>query len=406
MEKIIMHMDMDAFFASVEQLSEPKLRGKAIAVIGSSGRTVVTTASYEARAYGVKTGMNKYEAKLACQHLIFVVGNNQKYIAASEKIMELLTEFSPCVEPYSIDEAFIDITGVNLFGTPSELGQLVKDRILEETGLNSSVGIGPNKLISKLASGMKKPDGLFIIKKKDVLATLANVPVNKLWGIGPATTRRLEEMSIKTCEELAACPVSLLRSKFGIVGEKLALMARGEYTSRVVPSGEEEGVKSIGHSTTLRKNITDTETITDYILKLLEDVSIRARKHGLFGSTLSLTIRYASFKTFTRSKKLQAPTNDSSVLYHHALKILKAINLKEPVRLIGLSISKLTSASTQQNLFAGDTKREKLLNAMDEVNERFGTKTLSKARLFTKVEEKGVISPAWRPSGVRRIDVK
>ncbi len=402
-----MHIDMNAFFASVEQRSNPALRGKPVAVIGSDGRTVVTTASYEARALGVKTGMNRFEAKRACPELIFVVGNNRKYTDTSIRIVAIFEDFTPEVEVFSIDEAFLDVTAsLPLLKSPEDIARSIKRRIKDEIGITCSVGIAPNKLVAKLASGMEKPDGLVLIRPEEVAGVLETMPVGKLCGIGPRLTYHLEGMGVRTCGELSRYPVGLLRRRFGIVGERLSLMARGIDTSPVVATGKERDAKSVGHSTTLRKDISDGPELRRYILKLSEMVARRARRYGLKGSRVALTIRYADFYTFTRQRQLPEPTDDSRTIARAARMILKGLRITSMVRLVGVSISRLVKGPAQLSLFDSELRRETLLRAMDSVNDRFGDFTLTWAELMDGKSEKGVISPSWRPTGVKNIDVK
>jgi len=409
--KLIMHVDMNAFFASVEQRCSPALRGKPIAVVGSAKRTVVTTASYEARAFGVKTGMNRFEAKRACPHIIFVIGDNSKYIDASVRILEILNSFSPLVEAYSIDEAFIDITGcLAPFGTPSALAMEVKRRIKEALGLTCSIGIAPNKLLAKLASDMKKPDGLVMIDEASSPGLLEDLPAGELWGIGPRLTEHLGRLGIRTCGQLGRAPLSLLRVRFGVIGERLKIMGQGIYSNEVAPAGHEDEAKSVGHSTTLPADTSEKGAIRRYLLKLSEMVGARAREHGLKGSKVCLTVRYPDFYTFSRQKSLSAHTNDTRAIYMSALSILEAMRLRTAVRLLGVSISRLAKGSGQMALFEGDRRRERLLEAMDEVNRSFGGYTITWGSLLDEGsdcdDETGVISPAWRPVGVKRINVK
>ncbi len=213
---------MDAFFASVEQQANPHLRGRPIAVVGSGARTVITTASYEARKFGVKTGMNIYEAKKACPHLIFVTGDNEKYTHTCKELTKIYNRFTPDMEVYSIDEAFLDITTTHhLFGGPETIGALIKKTIKDRFGINCTVGIGPNILIAKLASDISKPDGLRWIRPEDVPDVLEHLPVKELWGIGSKITERLAALGIRTCGELGRASASLLRNRFGIIGETL-----------------------------------------------------------------------------------------------------------------------------------------------------------------------------------------
>lgn len=406
--RTVMHLDMNAFFASVEQACNPNLRGAPIAVVGSAKRTVVTTASYEARRQGVRTGMNRYEAKRACPSLIFVAGDNRKYIDTSERVLEILKDYSPAIEVYSIDEAFVDLTGsFELLGSPEGIAGSIKERIRSTLGLTCSIGIAPNKLLAKLASDMKKPDGLVVIRDEDVEGALRDLPVGELWGIGPRLTSHLALLGVRTCGELAAFPASVLRERFGIIGERLKLMGRGIDDSPVVPAGEEEEAKSVGHSTTLPKDVSGREEIRRCLLRLSEMVGARARAHRLKGRKVTLTIRYPDFYTFTRQRSLSYPANDTKAIFNSALSILEGIRLKTAVRLLGVSISELTKDLRQMELFDGERRREELLDAVDSINGRFGESTLTWATLLERDEPvPGVISPAWRPTGVKRVNVR
>jgi len=400
-----MHLDMDAFFASVEQCVNPELRGRAIAVTGAAKRTVVTTASYEARAFGVRTGMNRFEAKRKCPHILFISGDNRKYMDVSTRIMNIIKSFSPLVEVYSVDEAFIDISGLGgLLGGPMDIGRAMKERIKAETGLTCSVGIGPNKLMAKLASKFDKPDGLTLIRACDVEGHIRDLPVGKLWGIGPNISARLVVMGIKTCSELGRAPAGVLRTKFGIIGERLGAMGRGEYEDPVSPAGADDCVKSIGHSMTLPEDVSEKDAIKMYLLKLSEMVCARARRHGLRGWTVCLTLRYPDFYTFTRQRRMSRATNDTHTLYRAAKRLISSMRLKAPLRLIGVSLKGIVEGARQLPLFTDEARRERLLMAMDEINGRFGHSALTWSALLEPERTPGVISPAWRPSGVRNID--
>jgi len=401
----VMHLDMDAFFASVEQCVNPELRGRAIAVTGAAKRTVVTTASYEARAFGVRTGMNRFEAKRKCPHILFISGDNRKYMDVSTRIMNIIKSFSPLVEVYSVDEAFIDISGLGgLLGGPMDIGRAMKERIKAETGLTCSVGIGPNKLMAKLASKFDKPDGLTLIRACDVEGHIRDLPVGKLWGIGPNISARLAVMGIKTCAELGRAPAGILRTKFGIIGERLGAMGRGQYEDPVSPAGADDCVKSIGHSMTLPEDVSEKDAIKMYLLKLSEMVCARARRHGLRGWTVCLTLRYPDFYTFTRQRRMSRATNDTHTLYRAAKRLISSMRLKAPLRLIGVSLKGIVEGARQLPLFTDEARRERLLMAMDEINGRFGHSALTWSALLEPERTPGVISPAWRPSGVRNID--
>lgn len=406
--RIVMHIDMNAFFASVEQKCNPKLRGLPIAVIGSGGRTVVTTCSYEARAFGVKTGMNKYEARRVCPSLIFVIADNRKYTDTSTRIFSIFKRFTPLVEVYSVDEAFLEFTNMGLLSkNPESAARAIKESIRDEVGITCSVGIAPNKLLAKLASGMEKPDGLTVIRERDIESTMRRLPVSALCGIGKKLAAKLAVMNIHTCSELGASPRGLLRRRFGIIGERLINMGQGLDTSAVIPTGDESGeVKSVGHSTTLPRDITERELIDRYILKLSEMVAARARRYCLKGGKVTLTLRYSDFTTFSRQRTLSGPTDDARVISAVARSILDSVKPAMALRLIGVTIGKLVKGNSQVELFSRDRRRGELLSVMDSVNDRFGGFTLTWGALTDEREPSGVISPAWRPVGVKRIDVK
>ncbi len=405
MEKIILVVDMDAFFASVEQKTNPRLRGKPIAVIGSGGRTVVTTRSYEARKYGVKTGMNIYEAKKLCPDLIFVIGDNEKYTYTCREFCRIYNRFTPDIEVYSIDEAFLDITASqHLFGGPEAIGISIKKSIREQFGINCTIGIGPNILIAKLASDLAKPDGLMWIKQDDMGTALENIPASELWGIGSQIEKKLALLGIRTCGELARAPASLLRSRFGILGEILKAMGQGIWDRPFIV--KEEDPKSIGHSMTLPTDISDREKVETYLLKLSEMVGKRARKHEYIGKTISLTIRYADFETFSKQAKIQDCTNDTHVIYERAVKLLDSIRLKDRIRLLGICLSDLVKDTNQIPLIEEERRRRSILQAMDLINDRYGDFKLTWASYITQKRNAGVISPSWRPSGVKSVRVK
>ncbi len=411
-DKIIMHIDMNAFFASVEQQSNPQLRGKPIAVIGSAKRTVITTSSYEARAFGVKTGMTTWEARQKCPQLIFVTGDNRKYTWTSAQIVKLMMQFTPLVEVFSIDEAFLDVTGsMRLFGTPERIALLLKAQIRHYFGITCSIGIAPNKLLAKLASDMQKPDGLIVIRPEEVARVLERVPVKDLCGVGARTARVLDLYGIRTCGELGRFPVDILRKRFGIIGERLSRMGKGMDDSPVVPVEDDEEVKSVGHSMTLEKDIEERKDILKFLLQLSEMVGRRARRYNVWGKTVTLSIRYADFDTWVgKQETLPDYINQSADIYRAAVRILDTLVLPQPVRLLGVRISNLRYESNQLPLFADERKRAFLVNAMDAVNDRYGDFSVTFGSLLDKEkpDNKGshVISPAWRPNGIRNVHVK
>ena len=404
--RIVLHIDMNAFFASVEQQTNPDLQGKPIAVIGR-GRTVVTTASYEARAFGVKTGMNTWQAKQACPHIIFVIGDNRRYTHTSTEIMNIMRDYTPLVEVFSIDEAWMDVThSLSMFGSPENIAYQIKARIRHRFGITCSIGIAPNKLLAKLASDMKKPDGLTIIRPEDVSRILETMPVKELCGIGGRMERHLLMMSIRTCGELGRCDVGRLTRKFGIVGERLHQMGRGIDTSPVVPVEDEDEVKSVGHSMTLDRDIESRRDILKYLLQLSEMVGRRARRYGVAGKTVHLAVRFSDFSMIGKQQTRKEHTNQSDDIFNEAVSILGTLVIPQPIRLLGVRITNLSYQRQQLPLFEDERRRVLATAAMDEVNDRYGNFTVTYGSVLDN-EEKGsfVISPAWRPDGIRNVDV-
>jgi DNA polymerase-4 len=410
MNRTVLHVDMNAFFASVEQQANPDLRGKPIAVVGSSHRTVITTSSYEARAFGVKTGMAPWEARRCCPGLILVVGDNRKYCHTSRLIMEMMLEYTPEVEVFSIDEAFMDVTGslTYLYDTPERIAYLLKARIRHAFGITCSVGIAPNKLLAKLASDMHKPDGLTVIRPEDVTRVMEGLPIKDLCGVGRKMERHLNMMSIYTCGELGRCDEARLTRRFGVIGRRLKEMGQGIDSSPVVPHGDDDEVKSVGHSMTLTRDVSAREDILRYLLQLAEMVGRRARRYGVSGRTVHLYVRYADFfSSFGKQETLKGYISTSGDIYQAALAILDTVELEQPVRMLGVRLTGLKHHSEQLALFPDERRQNELVRSMDSINDRFGEFTVTYGSLL-KNKDKGshVISPAWRPSGIRNVEVR
>ena len=405
--RTILHIDMNAFFAAVEQQSDPTLRDKPIAVTGSGARTIITTSSYEARAFGVKTGMTVYEAKQLCPELIQVVGNNRKYTDTSTGIINIFRDYTPKVEVFSIDEAFLDVTGsLKIFGSARRISMLIKARIYQKYGLTCSVGIAPNKLLAKLASEMQKPDGLTIIAPDRIGATLENMPIEELCGIGSRTQQHLNLLGIATCGQLGRFPVKTLKKRFGIIGERLQRMGLGIDDSPVTPSSGDETVKTVGHSTTLPYDIDSHDDICRWLLRLAEMVGRRARRYGVAGRTVTLTIRYSDFTTFSTQETGVDCLSQSHEIYRAAITILDRIHLEQPIRLLGVRLSNLRQRDSQYHLFPEVRRYEQLTEAVDSVNDRYGSFSVTYGSSLNHQKNAKVISPAWRPEGIRKVDVE
>ncbi len=404
----IMHVDMNAFFAAVEQQSNPVLRGRPIAVTGSEQRSVILTASYEARAFGVKTGMTRFEAFERCPHLVLMPANNRLYTHVSTEIMALLQDYTPLVEVFSIDEAFLDLSGsLRLFDSAERIAYLIKSRIRARFGITCSIGIAPNKLLAKLASEQNKPDGLTVFQLSDVPDLLEKMPIQELCGIGRRLGRQLQGLGIFTCGQLGRFPLAVLRRKYGVIGEKLHAMARGIDPSPVVPEERSAPIKSVGHSRTLRDDLVDRQTICAFLLQLAEMVGRRARRYQVSGRVVTLTVRFADFTTLSRQQVQADYLAASEDIYRASVQILDSLVLDQPVRLLGVRLSDLRFKTGQLPLFPAERRQYLLTEARDCVNERYGDFTVMFGSLL---EQRGkgshVISPAWRPQGVRNVVVQ
>jgi DNA polymerase IV len=382
-DRLILHIDMDAFFISVEQRDDPSLRGKPAAVCGSLSRSVVTSATYEARPYGIRAGMSTQEAKRRCPQLILVEGNHSKYTETAARIFSILKEYTPMVEVASIDEAYLDITqSLLLFQSPLHIATSIKKQIREKEQLTCSIGIAPNKLLGKLGSRLKKPDGLVVIPEENVEEILKDLPVSKLYGIGPKLAEALNSIGIFTCGQLGKFPVSVLLKRFGAIGERLHEMGLGLDDSPVVPFDEEEDAKSISHSVTLEEDTPDPNILRKVLLQLSEKVSKRMRREGFYGRRIAITVRYSDFFTFSKQKTLSKWMNSGNEIFKLASEIFESIPHPKPIRLLGVGVSELKKEGYQLDLFEKPHKKENLLKAMDRVNERFGDWTLTWAGLY------------------------
>lgn len=381
--RIILHIDMDAFFISVEQRDNPSLKGKPAAVCGSLSRSVITSANYEARPYGIRAGMPVQEAKRLCPQLILVEGNHSKYTVTSARIFSILKEYTPLVEVASIDEAYLDITqSLLLFRSPLLIAQSIKEKIWNNEQLTCSIGVAPNKLLAKLGSRLKKPEGLVIIPKERVEETLENLPVTQLHGIGPKLGDALNSMGIFTCGQLGRFPVSILKRRFGLIGERLHMMGLGLDDDPVVAFDEEEDPKSFSHSLTLEKDTSDPNLLRKVLLQLSERVSQRMRKEGFYGRRVAITVRYSDFFTMTKQKTYPKWINSGNEIFKHAFEIYDSLSHPKPIRLLGVGVSELKKEGCQLDLFEKRDKKDNLLKAMDRINERFGDWTLTWGGLF------------------------
>ncbi len=377
MRRWIMHVDMDAFFASVEQRDFPELRGKPVIVGGKSRRGVVATASYEARRFGVHSAMPITKARELCPHGVFVVPRFDAYREASEEIHEIMLHYADAYEPISLDEAFLDISGMgSQYPTLGAIGRAIKEEIREKVHLVASVGIGPNKFLAKMASDMEKPDGLTIIpygKEKEILAPL---PVRRLWGVGEVTEKKLLAAGYRLIKDIQDADPRRLKDLLGNQGSFLRELAFGIDRR---PIEADRQVKSIGDESTYDEDLTDRKAIEKEIAIHADIVAQRLRKHDLFARTISLKVRFASFKTVMRSLSLEEGTNLQEDIDRAALTLLSRIPVYEGIRLLGVTASNLGPPISMGSLFSEESeKRARAAKAMDEIQAKFGKKALQK----------------------------
>ncbi len=383
---MIIHMDMDAFYAAVEQLDQPALRGKPVIVGGRSKRAVVSTASYEARKYGVRSAMPMFQALALCPQAIVVPVRMERYQMVSAEVMTILAEFSPLVEQVGIDEAFVDIRGTQtLLGDPRTIALAIKTRIRAAIGLTCSIGLAPLKFLAKIASDMQKPDGLTIISPDQTAAFINELAIEKVPGVGPATLVQLKSMGIRRLGDVARVPEKQLQAKLGKAALRLTALARGLDDSEVMPF---RPVKSMGAENTLGENTSDLNLLKKHLLMHAERVGRELRSGRAKARSLQLKIKFADFKQITRSTMLEKPTQSSESLYAAAVQLLLQTRLPKPVRLIGISASNLVSSATpvQQDLIQGEAEQkwEKLDHTLDSIAERFGNHMIAKATLTEK----------------------
>jgi DNA polymerase-4 len=375
-DRAILHVDMDAFYASVEVLDDPSLRGKPVIVGGTpAGRGVVAAASYEARRFGVHSAMSAARAIRLCPEAVFIRGRMDRYVEISRQVQDIFTDFTPLVEPVSIDEAFLDVSGCRrLFGSAEQVGRLIKERIAAELGLVASVGVAANKFLAKLASDLEKPDGFVVIAPDAAVSLLAGLSVGRLWGVGKVAEKKLNARGIRKVKDLLAASEQDLVREFGDQAVHLLQLARGIDDRPVVPAHE---AKSIGNETTFREDISEAGQLRDILDHLADKVARRLRSHGFLARTVTLKARYADFQTPTRSETLAAPTDSTREIRLAARFLLerKLGRRGRPLRLIGVTASNLVRPGAGQRELFSDTGREKdrkLDAIMDQVHGKYG----------------------------------
>ncbi|MBR2627628.1 MAG: DNA polymerase IV [Peptococcaceae bacterium] len=397
-QRAIMHVDMDAFYAAIEQRDNPELKGKPVIVGGSiESRGVVSTASYEARKYGVHSAMAMTEAHRRCPHGVYLPVDMQKYRRVSRQIMEIFHRFTPEVEAISLDEAFLDVTGSRkLFGTAEEIGREIKRLIQQEVQLTASVGLSYNKFLAKLASDMDKPDGFYQIRPEELESKVWPLSIRRMMGVGSKTAQMLEKMGVTTIGQLAGMNTGLLEHLLGKQGIMMHEVANGIDNRPVEPVRES---KSVGRETTFPQDISEQYLLETILFTLTEDVCHTLRSSNLKGKTVSIKIRYPDFHSITRAVTLEQYTSSFEPVFA-AVQQLMQHNYKDgtAVRLIGVSVSNLKKDDQiveQQDLFQDDTlqKKQNALNSvMDSINGKYGGDTVRRARKLTGWDKNGELS--------------
>ena len=379
----ILHLDMDAFFASVEQLDDPSLRGKPV-IVGKGDRGVVSAASYEARVFGVRSAMPVVQAQKLCPQGVFVGGRMSRYAEVSRQVMAVLGDFSPLVEQASVDEAYMDITGTrNLFGPPPELARSLQARVKEVTGLSCSVGVAPVKFLAKIASDFRKPGGVTIIEPEDVAAFLKDLPVGKIPGVGGKTMPRLAALGVKTCGDVLRYSGEFWERHLGEWGRVLHARAMGRGSTEIVTHGE---AKSSSAENTFERDLSDVEELRRWLLRQSERVGHDLRKHGWQGRTVTLKLKFSDFKQITRSHTLGDPTDLDEVVFQTACDLLDAVPLNKRVRLIGVGVSNFAKGPSQLTLLPdGQIEHfRKIDKAVDAIRDKHGKEAVKRGRLFGK----------------------
>ncbi len=385
----ILHLDMDAFFASVEQLDDPSLRGKPV-IVGGMTRGVVSTASYEARVFGVHSAMPMAEARKRCPHAVVLRGNRARYVEKSREVMSALREFSPLVEPAGIDEAYADLSGLErMFGPIPDLARRIRDEVSARTMLSCSVGLAPVKFLAKIASDLNKPAGVSILTHTEVPDFLSTLPVRKIPGVGKKTLLELEGLGVSTAGDVQRLPLSFWQRRLGKAGEALFARAHGRDERPVEPYTDP---KSESAETTFPKDTLDHDFLNTALFRQSERVGASLRKHGLAGRTVTLKAKYADFSQVTRARTLKEPVNSTRRIYETALALLDELAPKRPLRLIGVGVSHFGGGEGQLRLLPDAdeprNKREAALDSvMDSVRGKFGSKAMQWGRVFTPDKE-------------------
>ena len=407
--RVVLHVDMDAFYASVELLRHPELRGQPVVVGGAGARGVVAAASYEARSYGVHSAMPSVRARQLCPQAVFLDGDHRHYAQVSARLMEIFRSVTPLVEPLSLDEAFLDISGTRrLLGPPAQVAHDLRRRVREAEDLSCSIGVAPNKFLAKLATERAKPrasrsgpiegSGVHLVEHGEELAFLHPLPVGALWGVGPATLLKLQGLGVRTVGDLAALPRERVTGVLGpAAGAHLHALAHGLDDRAVVPDQEP---KSISHEETFPTDLTSLEQLRPEVVRLADAVAARLRHHGFRGRTVQLKLRYRDFTTITRSRTLESPTTRGKDLVDTVWSLLEQLPVHRGVRLVGVGMANLVREPQQQGTLFDDAEDDGAWDAandaVDAIRSRFGDAVIGPARLAGRDDAPG--TNRWGPT--------
>ncbi|PAV29570.1 DNA polymerase IV [Virgibacillus profundi] len=391
--RVIFHIDMNCFYASVEMAYNPDLKGKPLAIAGNpeERKGIIVTSSYEARAKGVKTTMTVWQARKLCPELIIMRPNFDRYRKASKEMFQMLAEITPDIQPVSIDEGYMDVTEAQHFGSPLETAKDLQQKILKELDLPCSIGIAPNKFLAKMASDMKKPLGITVLRKRELSQILWPLPIEEMYGVGEKTAAKLKKIEVETIGDLAAKDVYQLRQVLGINGERLKNRANGVDTRPVDPDAVYE-FKSIGSSQTLPYDTIDEAEISKLMDQLADNVERRMKRKNAAGLSVQIMIRFHDRKTITRSKKLQSYIDSKEEILHTATELLKKHWNQEPVRLLGITIQDVDEKQNlgrQLDLFTyeKEASKEKLYTAIDTLSAKYGENVFKKWKENNRKDE-------------------
>lgn len=379
---MILHVDMDAFYAAIEQRDNPNLFGKPVVVGGSpTGRGVIAAASYEARKFGLHSAMPSSQAIRLCPRAIFIKPQIEKYSAVSKQIREIFNRFTPVFEPLALDEAFLDVAGSQkLFGDAETIGRQIQTTIAEELQLVASVGVAPNKFLAKLASDLDKPNGFMVVQQANVTEFLDPLDISRVWGIGPKTQQTFLKLGVQRIGQLRRLPMETLKQLFGLNADHFWRLARGIDTRQVVP---DRIAKAVGHESTFSQDVNDDHILESWVWELADQVGRRLRRNQIRGKTIRVKIRFHDFRTISRSKTIAAHTNATRVIAENSLRLLHAVRneQRDSIRLLGVSVGGLSRQTGQQQLLFGqqqDEQAKQIDSTADAIRDRFGSAAMKR----------------------------